>query len=431
MDLSVNRVPSQFKMGKKGDVSSPIKKEVGVWAGFAVKALASVAVVSTITHILYQNFYSPSRSTNDPSQSLFNSIYSKHVTSCDDTSFKVLQNFFRIFETQSSVSNLFGLAMNEPFGDLKAFILDQNFEGLECAYSSYSDDQVNLQMKNKLLSYVMKRMENHYEGFEKYVEWLVKIGADPNLVVGKTTPLMLAYRMLDANLFDFLISKGANPDLRILSESLGGSYQMQPTLKIITDELGGGPLTSLPEGVLKAKTTKRRVNNQHCNLYKRIIDSAIEAHVMQLHSFPNLEKDELTKEIYRTISKNTCPRVFKVAKKHVDDQDPVKSNFFEDVISWTSDKLKEARRHYEAFRRAQEEFFKAIPKEDRDDAYKILGLDKEELSSMSPSDFKKAMSKACREKLRINHPDKGGKKELYYKVSEACDDLKKKNARGK
>ena len=393
------------------------------WRGFAVKVGASVAALGALSHVVYQGFYSPSRSSNDPAQSPFNSIYSKHVTSCNDTSFTALQTFFKVYETQGSLLNMLGFRTAVPFGDLQAFILNQNFDGLECAYSSYSKNQVNEQMKNRLLGLVMRQMANHKPGFEKYVKWLVDLGANPNLIDQGTTPLMLAYRMSNAELFEFLIRRGANPDNRLYSKSAGSSGQMQPILKIIADELGGFNNSSNEVGL---SATRRRVNAEHCALYKRIVDSAIGAHTEQVHSFLGSKKDELQKEIYRTIAQSTCPEDFAVEEVYREEQEPQKGFF-----DWARDKLKSAAMHMEAWRRAQEEFLKDIPDKDRDNAYELLGLNEDELANMEPSEARKAVRSACKKMYLQVHPDKGGDEELFIRVREACAKLLEANKRDK
>lgn len=405
------------------------------WCGFAVKVGASIAALGALSHVVYQGFYSPSRASSDPSQSPFNSIYSKHVTSCDDTSFKTLQTFFNVYETQGSLLNMLGFKAAEPFGDLQAFILDQNFEGLQCAYSSYSDGQINEQMKNRLLGRVMQQMANHKEGFEKYVKWLVELGANPNLVKKGTTPLMLAYRMPNADLYEFLISKGASPDFRIFSKSDGGSVKMQPILKIIADELGGVVSSPNETGLSTTRTTRRRMNTMHCDLYKRIVDSSLRAHTAQIHSFPGLEKDELQKEMYRTIARYTCPDTFAVDEVYIKESEPTQKGFFEDPLAWGSDKIKSAAMHIEAMKRAREkfnaQFLKDIPEEDIGAFYKLLKLNKDDLDKMDVDQEIKEIKKACK-KLRVEyHPDKkdlhgrteAESNDFFEKVNLACEEL--------
>lgn len=392
-------------------------KKSSSWLSFTVKTGLALAGLGVVTHLAYQNFYSPSLPSHHPEDSFFYSFYKSQVTSCESTSFKALQTFFNVFE---SPSYYVGLNGNHPPGDLQAFVLDQNLEGFKCAYSSYLPNQVTQEVKDNLFGKTLEQMQQHKKDLGVSIRWLVENGANPNFTkkIEKThlknsaeesyTPLIAAYRAEDVDLFDFLLQKGASVDRRVYSysEKTKKFDKRQPIIKAIAEDVA----------------SKQKVDDSTCQIYKRILDASIDAHEGSIHSFEGQEKGALQELLYRPISQGVCWKHFPVSRRDRPKAPKTKTTFDKINILW------------KAFRNLLREIFPDIPEEEQEDAFKILSLDKDELEKLSDSEAKKRIKKACTELKMSSHPDReGGEAELFMKVIASCNKLLnvKKDNRGK
>lgn len=255
------------------------------WIRTFATAGLSLTGLGILSQLIYNSCYSPSQ----PSHSLDSiSPTWKFLDSeplADSTTFKAAQTFYNIFETKSAFFHSLGLTTSEPFGDLQAFALDGDLKALEQAYSSYLQNQVNPRMKDKLLGRVLRHMNQSHKNLTAILKWLVSIGANVNHQEKKTlserkdasestyTTLLTAFKNLDVDLYEYLISKGASAGMQIRTYSMmSKKFDQTPSIFesiIINSEISLQNPTELKEAYL-------------CPIYKRIIDA----------SFPNFSSNE-------------------------------------------------------------------------------------------------------------------------------------------
>lgn len=424
MKVTVNPLNKTTSSLSANTLENPNKKS-SLLKKCVVGTTCCTLALSTLAYLVYQNFYSTSRLNHNADESPLRSLYTRHVTSCDDNSFKAFQIFYNTLESPLYYLGLH--SVNNPPGDLTAFILDQNFEGAECSYSSYSPTQITKKMKNTLLGEVMRRQALLDKDFSSTIQWLVERGADPSYShpVKKSelqkdhafsyTPLLSAFESQNTTLFNYLLTQGANPDARLYSYSK--EYQNWDARKPIIQEI--------VERILDQKN----ISDAHCKSYKTIIDLSIAHHKAGIHSFDSLSNQDLEALIYSAIREQTsCSKHFPLKEEHKRQEQTKKSTKSADQNSqsWSdfiNDGINKAKVLFATFQKIFNEYFPDVPPEEVDDVCKFLGLDRATLAEMSKADAISTIKTACRGLKRDNHPDKGGDEQIFIKVVASCEKI--------
>ncbi len=391
----------------------------------ALKAGGALLATGGLGYLAYHRFYSPTLSSHDIDQSPLTAFYQKYSNSCESRTFKVMQSFLNAVEKP-----LFANA-NTPPGALKAFLLDRNLDGARCAYAAYPEGKITQGMKNSLLGEVMHQMQANGKDLKASLKWLIDIGADVNFsqrIMQKDlrqnedtyTALLTAYRSRDADLFESLIKKGANPDLSVHSYSkLTERFDnKQPIIKAMVEDMG--------------RTGAQMPSKDTCSSYKKMVDLSIQAHTQAMGSFAKETQDTLKPIIYQYLNGKVCFREFFI--KRTTPPPKKNSSQFSAENNWSNlfNSFGESARVYlEALNKLWDDFFPEIAKEDQEDAYRILGLDPVELGKMSSKEALKTIKKACRELHKVNHPDRGGDSDLFTKVTDACEKTTDEQKKGR
>lgn len=423
--VKTQEVPSDYFLKDGFEENKLAHKSTWSWSGFAVKAAITMTAVNVLSHLGYRYFLSPSIATHQAETSPTHSFYNHFVTDCNSTTFKALQAFFKHFEDSAYLPRDLGFNLNEPPGDLLGFILDQNMEGLQCAYASYSANPISQGAMNKLLGKVLLQMQLYKKDLSPFVTWLVQKGANPNyqeriptrsaqnFSESTLSPLMVAYRSQNLKLYQGLLRQGAQADQIVFSYSneTKGFDNKQPLLKALVEDIA---------------MTVESAFDQRCDFYKKIVDQSI-ASLPEKNVFSATTRSDLEKIIYRVIAEKKCPESFKIVaepNKEAPFEDKKEKGYFDGFFDTVKVTWKAAQKLADEFlkhwsskgdgfysRDSESEENKKITKEE---AYKILNI--------SGSSTKKEIKKACRDFALKNHPDKGGSEQFFRKVwSTACE----------
>lgn len=424
--MILNSLNKAIPNGDTNSINVSSKKSSSSLKRYVIGTACSTLAIGALTHLIYQNFYSPSSLKHNTYESRLHSLYTQHVTSCSDSSFNAFQIFFNTFESPLYYLGL--NSVNNPPGDLTAFVLDQNFEGAECSYSSYPLEQITQKMKNKLLGEVMRRQALLEKDFSSTIQWLIDKGADfsyshpvkkSELKEDKAasyTPLLSAFESQNEELYKYLIEKGASPDARLYAYSKETQKwnERKPLIQEIVEQ------------ILNQQQT---ISNDRCKVYKSIIDLSIAKHNAGIHSFDSLSNIELEALIYAAIREGTsCSKHFPLKNEHKSQEAPKQNKKSIDPNSWDWSEIlnkgmNAAQVLLTTFQKLWNEYFPGLPPENVDEACQILGIDPAQLAKMDKADAISTLKKACRQLKAKNHPDRGGDQEIFKKVAASCDKI--------
>ncbi len=308
----------------------------GSWTRFFIRAGLSVTALGVVSQLVYNNHYSPSHPDYQGSTSFEGQLSS----GCESLAFRSSQAFYNTFETSGAFFNKIGLPLSTPTGDLQAFALDRNIEALDCAYSSYPQDRVSDDNKNKLLGKVLKGMQLHHKELNPSLKWLLHHGANPNHQerMGKEakqfsekayTPLLTAYRALDADLYDYLISKGASAsrEIDIQSNDSSKSDEKQMILHAMIDDIKH-QFSRIDESDLELEEAYR------CPIYKKMVDASL-SQLTSAQSFSEQEATRAKVDLYMRLNPHACSSTFTISQEEKRDYDAEQiKNAFKNTYEW-------------------------------------------------------------------------------------------------
>ncbi|MCH9632257.1 MAG: hypothetical protein S4CHLAM6_05880 [Chlamydiae bacterium] len=333
------------------------------WWGFFTKTGLSLTALGVVSQLIYNRQFSPSSTSYSIDTSPYKALLNQSEVDCDSSAFKAVETFFNIFENSGSLYMNLGLSMSEPPGSLQAFAVDQYTEAFECAFDSYQDDKITTAMKNKLLGRILGHIRVNHRSLVPSAQKLIAKGANPNHQekmsyrdskgFEETTfsPLMTAYKNLDAEFYDYLIEHGASPGMQIHFKNKAPQTIIE---SIIDDMISNPPIN---EGAQK------RLHEAYlCPIYRKIIDASIGSLINSKGSFSDDEKTELRVKTYMEIQPHICKQFFECSEKEADEYEVKKlkdaylnkmgatQNLFED--------FKGAFKNSEYYTEAEKEFAK-------------------------------------------------------------------------
>ena len=453
------------------------------WAGYTVKAGLVTGAAVLATHALYRMCLTPSR----PDLNAAAKWYDKFSSDCDTRQFRLLQMYFKVFETATVLPKCLGFHANLPPGDIQAFALLNKLDVLKRVYNETSAP-LNQAQKNKLFGKVMEQISFHQKPLVDVARWLLSIGADPNyapqidFVKGSMfptrtlEPLIVALGSNDADFYEDLIQREANPNKNVISGNTQTSRSSSDPLNINMDEVEGPLISVLVKGVASdfaffaTRSAALAEQKPKCGFYKKVVDLAIQA-MPEKNSLGDRTADQLKELFYPIIGKTQnykCHIEFSLPKNNTESNandkhskiDPDEELVFLDKMKVVLNVMSRGIEDFKKLDNSQQNSQGQPNAGEIENAYRILKLSQyvsyeevEERCSKPDITSYRALSKACdylkdrpyqvlnlpksssfqevkdhcNEQKSQLHPDKGGTDDaLFHRVIEACRYLEKK-----